>query len=87
MASEVGIPSAHIAAAAAELDSRFRAARTGVLGAPTAFQYERWVDGELSRDGIGELFDIARREVGLQGTVSEAFRSPAASPRWRSGRH
>jgi hypothetical protein len=73
IAAEVGIPPAHIAAAAAELDSRFPAARAGVLGAPTAFQYERWVDGELTRDGIGELFDIARREVGLQGTVSEAF--------------
>ena len=35
IASEVGIPPAHIAAAAAELDSRFPTARTGVLGAPT----------------------------------------------------
>jgi hypothetical protein len=73
IATEVGIAPAHIAASAAELDSRFPTARTGVLGAPTVFRYERWVDGELSRDAIGDLFDIARREVGLQGTVSEAF--------------
>jgi len=73
IASEVGIGSAHVAAAAAELESRWPVPRSGVLGAPTVFQFERWLDGELSRDGIGELFDIARREVGLRGEVTEAF--------------
>jgi hypothetical protein len=37
------------------------------------FRYERWVDGELSRDGISELFDIARHYVDTPGTVTEAF--------------
>lgn len=73
IASEVGIASAHVAAAAAELESRWPMPRSGVLGAPTVFQFERWLDGELSRDGIGEVFDIARRETGLPGEVNEAF--------------
>jgi hypothetical protein len=73
IASDVGISPAYVADAAAELDSPAPVPRTGVLGAPTVFRFERWLDGEIPRDGIGELFDIARRETELQGTVTEAL--------------
>ena len=72
IASEVGIEPAHVATAAAEVTAG-PPPRSGPLGAPTVFRFERWVDGELSRSTIGELIDIARRRTGLQGTVSEAL--------------
>src|SRR6476620_8384178 len=72
IASEVGIAPAHVAAAASELLQTLPPA-TGTLGAPTSFRFERWVEGEISESAIGEIFDTARREVGLQGRVSEAL--------------
>ena len=47
--------------------------RSGTLGAPTSFRFERWLDGEISESAIGDLFDVARREIGLQGQVNEAL--------------
>lgn len=73
IASEVGISPAHVAEAASELDTPEPVRRTGLLGAPTVFRFERWLDGEIPNDGIGEVFDIARRETELQGRVSEAL--------------
>jgi hypothetical protein len=73
IASEVGIAPAHIAAAAAEVAQATTPLPAGALGAPTAFRFERWLDGEVPRSAIGELFDVARHEVGLQGQVSEAL--------------
>jgi hypothetical protein len=73
IASEVGIAPAHITAAAAEIATRQATPPAGALGAPTAFRFERWLDGEIPRAAIGELFDLARHEVGLQGQVSEAL--------------
>ena len=72
IASEVGIAPAHVAAAASEVLQILPPA-TGTLGAPTSFRFERWVEGEISESAIGEIFDTARREVGLQGQVSEAL--------------
>ena len=72
IASEVGIAPSHIATAAAELSSA-PPSESGLLGAPTTFRFERWIDGEAPRSTIGALFDIARRETGLQGAVSEAL--------------
>src|ERR1044071_1053420 len=72
IASEVGIAPAHVHAAAAELQQVPPLPSSGALGAPTAFRFERWIDGEVPTSAISELFDIARREVGLQGQVSEA---------------
>ena len=80
IASEVGIEPAHVATAAAELTAG-PPPRSGALGAPTVFRFERWVDGEVSRSTIGELIDIARRRTGLQGTVSEAL----ATIEWAGG--
>ena len=84
IASEVGIAPAHIAAAAAEVaHGASPPPPSGALGAPTAFRFERWLDGEIPRSAIGELFDIARRDVGLQGQVSEAL----DTVEWRARGH
>jgi len=72
IASEVGIAPAHVAAAASEVLQSLPPA-TGTLGAPTSFRFERWLDGEISESTIGDLFDVARRDFGLQGQVSEAL--------------
>jgi hypothetical protein len=72
-ASEVGINPAHVAVAAAELAHSTQPPPSTVLGAPTAFRFERWLDGEIPTSAIGELFDVARRETGFQGQVSEAL--------------
>jgi len=47
--------------------------RSGTLGAPTSFRFERWLDGGISESAIGDLIDVARREIGLQGQVNEAL--------------
>jgi hypothetical protein len=73
IASEVGIAPNHVAVAAAELATATPTTPGGALGAPTTFRFERWLDGEVPRSVIGELFDIARRDVGLQGQISEAL--------------
>jgi hypothetical protein len=72
-ASEVGIDPAHVAVAAAELAHSPQPPPSTALGAPIAFRFERWLDGEIPTSAIGELFDVARRETGLQGQVSEAL--------------
>jgi hypothetical protein len=72
IASEVGIAPAHVAAAASEVWQKAEP-QTGTLGAPTSFRFERWLDGEISESAIGDLFDVARREIGLQGQVNEAL--------------
>jgi len=73
IASEVGIAPAHVAAAAAELLESPPLPTGGVLGAPSVFRFERWIEGEVPTAAIGELFDIARRETDLQGQVSEVL--------------
>ena len=73
IASEVGISPAHVAAAAVEVTHRSPPPPPSALGAPTSFRFEHWLDGEMPRSAIAELFDIARREIGLQGQVSEAL--------------
>jgi len=73
IAAEVGIAPAHVAAAAVEVRHRSPAPQPSALGAPTSFRFEYWLDGEIPRSAIGELFDIARQEIGLQGQVSEAL--------------
>lgn len=74
IAAEVGIARAHVVAAAGELARRPKRLRSaGVLGAPTSFRFEEWVDGELPTEAISDLFDIARQEFGVQGQVAEAL--------------
>ena len=73
IAAEVGISPAHVAAAAVEVTHSSPPPPPSALGAPTSFRFERWLDGEVPRSAIGALFDIARRQIGLQGQVSEAL--------------
>ena len=74
IASEVGIAPSHVATAAAEV-ATVPPPRSGALGAPTAFRFERWINGEVSRSAISDLLDLARRETGIQGTMTEALDS------------
>ncbi|HEX6054041.1 MAG TPA: hypothetical protein VFZ21_32445 [Gemmatimonadaceae bacterium] len=74
IASEVGIAPSHVATAAAEVATA-PPPTSGALGVPTVFRFERWIDGEVSRGTIGDLVDLARRETGIQGTVTEALDS------------
>jgi hypothetical protein len=73
IAAGAGIAPAHVAAVAAGLrESRERGANR-VLGAPWRFRSEETIDGEVSDDVVGELIDLARRQLGLQGSVTEAL--------------
>ncbi|MGQ0650408.1 MAG: hypothetical protein ACT4P7_22950 [Gemmatimonadaceae bacterium] len=44
-----------------------------VLGAPWRFRFEETIEGEVADDVVGELIELARREIGLQGRVNEAL--------------
>jgi hypothetical protein len=73
IAAGAGIAPSHVASVAAELrQNRERSAPT-FLGAPWRFRSEETIDGEVTDDVVGELIDIARRELGMQGRVNEAL--------------
>ena len=72
IAAGAGIAPDHVASVAASLrDERTRGG--GFLGAPHRFQFEESIDGEISDEVIAELFDLVRRETGLQGSVTDAL--------------
>jgi hypothetical protein len=73
IAAGAGIAPSDVAAVAAGLrENRERSAHR-LLGAPWRFRSEDTIDGEVSDDVVGELIDLARRELGLQGRVNEAL--------------
>ena len=73
IAAGAGIAPSRVAAGAAGLrENRERSAHR-FLGGPWRFRSEETIDGEVSDDVVGELIDLARREVGLQGSVTEAL--------------
>lgn len=73
IAAGAGIAASNVAAVAAGLrESRERSAPT-ILGAPWRFRSEETIEGEVSDDVVGELIDVARRELGMQGRVNEAL--------------
>jgi hypothetical protein len=74
IAAGAGIAPEHVSGVVATLRDR-RSSRGGVLGAPYRFRFEESVDGEVSDDVVAELLDAARRELGLQGEVTEALGS------------
>jgi hypothetical protein len=74
IAAGAGISPEHVTSVAATIRDA-RAQRPGVLGAPQRFRFEEAIEGEVADDVVGELLDIARRELGVQGTVSEALGS------------
>ena len=72
IAAGAGIAPDHVASVAASLrDERTRGG--GFLGAPHRFQFEESIDAEISDEVIAELFDLVRRETGLQGSVTDAL--------------
>lgn len=75
IAAGAGISPEHVTSVAATIRDARAERRGGVLGAPQSFRFEESIDGEVADDVVGELLDIARRELGVQGTVSEALGS------------
>ena len=75
IAAGAGISPEHVASVAATLRDARAQQGGGVLGAPERFRFEESIDGEVSDEVVGELLDLARRELGVQGSVSEAFGS------------
>ncbi|HKP15084.1 MAG TPA: hypothetical protein VJT85_03440 [Gemmatimonadaceae bacterium] len=73
IAAGAGITREHVASVAASLASQRAQNEGGVLGAPWKFRFEESIDGEVTDDVVAELLDLARRELGLAGTVSEAI--------------
>jgi hypothetical protein len=73
IAAGAGIGPDHVASIAASL-SDARPPRGGsVLGAPHRFRFEDSIEGEVADDVVGELFDVVRRTLGVQGEVTEAL--------------
>jgi hypothetical protein len=73
IAAGAGIAPDHVATVAASLHDDRGPAGGGLLGAPSRFRFEDSIDGEVTDDVVAELFDLARRELGQQGSVSEAL--------------
>ena len=73
IAAGAGIAPDHVASVAASLGDRRAQPGRGVLGAPHRFHFEESIEGEISDEAIAELFDLVRRETGVQGSVSEAL--------------
>jgi hypothetical protein len=73
IAAGAGIAPDHVASVAATIRDDRAPRGGGLLGAPHRFRFEDSIDGEIADDVIGELFDLVRRTVGLQGEVTEAL--------------
>src|SRR5262245_34484072 len=73
IAAEAGIDPVHVSAAAATVRAGAFRPRHLLLGAPSAFRFDQFIEGEVDDDVVGELIDLARRELGLQGKVTEAL--------------
>ena len=73
IAAEAGIDPVHVAAAAAAVRGGAFRRESWFLGAPWRFRFEDSIAGAVADDVIGELLDIARREFGVQGRVTEAL--------------
>jgi hypothetical protein len=73
IAAGAGIAPEHVASVAVALKDARAPRGDGLLGAPDRFRFEDSVDGEVADDVIGELFDLVRRTLGVQGEVAEAL--------------
>jgi hypothetical protein len=73
IAAGAGIAPDHVARVAASLGDARAPRGGGVLGAPHRFRFEDSIEGEVADDVVGELFDIVRRALGMQGEVTEAL--------------
>jgi hypothetical protein len=75
IAAGAGIAPEHVVGVAATIRDARAQRGGGVLGAPERFRFEESIDGEIADDVVGELLDAARRELGVQGSVTEALGS------------
>jgi hypothetical protein len=73
IAAGAGIAPEHVAGVATTLRDARAPRGGGLLGAPDRFRFEESIDGEVADDVVGELFDLVRRTLGLQGDVTEAL--------------
>jgi len=73
IAAGAGIAPEHVASVAVALRDARAPRGGGLLGAPDRFRFEETIDGEVADDVIGELLDVVRRTLGVQGEVSEAL--------------
>jgi hypothetical protein len=73
IAAGAGISPDHVASVAASLHGDRALRGDGLLGAPTRFRFEETIDGEVTDDVVGELLDLVRRDLGIQGSVAEAL--------------
>jgi hypothetical protein len=73
IAAEAGIDPNHVATVAAGLRSSRAQGANHFLGAPSRYRHDRTMAGEVDDDVVGELFERARRELGIQGAVTEAL--------------
>jgi hypothetical protein len=73
IAAGAGIAPDHVASVAASLHGDRALRGDGLLGAPTRFRFEETIDGEVTDDVVGELLDLVRRDLGIQGSVAEAL--------------
>ena len=73
IAAGAGISPEHVASVATTLRDARAPRGGGLLGAPDRFRFEESIDGEVADDVVGELFDLVRRTLGLQGEVTEAL--------------
>lgn len=70
IAVAVGISRRDVAMAAADLVTQPQKNR--LLGGPTRFRCARTISGQLSEEQVGELLDVVRAALGLQGEVKSA---------------
>jgi hypothetical protein len=73
IAREVGIDPLQVARAAETLERRSLVGDRSVLGAPTTLQTSVVLDREISDTELGEMLDLLRSTLGLQGTTSQGL--------------
>lgn len=73
IAREVGIDPLHVTRAAETLEQRPLKGGRSLLGAPTTLQTSLAFDRELTDTEVGEMLDLLRSTVGLQGTTSQGL--------------
>jgi len=73
IAAGAGITPDHVASVAATLNREPSQLAAASDRAPTRLRFEESIDGEVTDPVLGEMLDLVRRDVGVQGKVSESF--------------
>lgn len=75
IAAEAGIDPDLVVRAAATLEAQRGSGTTALLGAPTTFRCQRFVEGEVPQGELGELVRAIRHFTGREGRVSRVIDS------------